>query len=261
MLRGGLFNKKALTKWEVHEYLSQFDEINQYLPNTLLYKDYNQLLQFLMVYRCAYMKPITGFKGRKVSKLTYIDDGIKLETVENKKSESTFIKNPAKFFHSNFKKNSYIIQPCLNLNILNDRVVDFRLTIDKDKKGAWKVIGFVGRQGQSGSVVSNRSSGGKVEMGEAILRQAFNISTEELDDLEKNMKTLAVMVAEMLDTSSLHFGKLAIDLGIDQDKRLWIIEVNNRYPNDEIMVFAGKPDLYEELKLTNLLYAKKLAGF
>jgi glutathione synthase/RimK-type ligase-like ATP-grasp enzyme len=94
-----------------------------------------------------------------------------------------------------------------------------------------------------------------------VLKQAFSLNRQQLNRLENRMKKLAITVAPKMDSPKHHFGKLALDLAIDTKRKLWIIEVNNRNLNDELFNFTGQLQVSKQIKLTNLLYTKRLAGF
>ena len=50
-------------------------------------------------------------------------------------------------------------------------------------------------------------------------------------------------------------------MGMDQDGKLWIIEINNVYPNHTIALDAEDSLMYRTVMSTPLLYAKWLTGF
>ena len=119
---------------------------------------------------------------------------------------------------------------------------------------------MVGRIGVEGSVVSNRSSGGKVVNGKDLLLSAFNFSEEEMLNYYQKMSEIATKAAEELDKYE-NIYKYGVDIGIDRHRHIWIIELNNRSPNDNIFSYVGDYDTVLKIKDSRLFYAKYLAGF
>jgi hypothetical protein len=110
-------------------------------------------------------------------------------------------------------------------------------------------------------VVSNYSSGGSVEPIETLVKNHFHFNNEEVLELKENINSISYKILDSIKNSGHDFGKLAFDIAIDKNLRLWIIEVNNRSPDDFLFARAGDRDTTYQIKLDNMLYAKWLAGF
>jgi len=66
---------------------------------------------------------------------------------------------------------------------------------------------------------------------------------------------------EQLEQTGFRYGNLGFDIAIDTNNHIWIIEINNIYPDHTIALDANDPLLYKTVMTTPLLYAKWLSGF
>jgi glutathione synthase/RimK-type ligase-like ATP-grasp enzyme len=258
-----LFNYKILNKWEIHQILFAFPEVKVYLPETYLYENPNQVLRLLEKHKSIYIKPLSSFGGMGVRKLTKTAHSFLLEyreAMENIKvdMEEESLKD---YFISSLEPEKYLIQQGLNIEYMDKRVCDFRVALNKDQNGKWKVSGIAARIGNKESVVSNFLSGGSVTSFEKVLLNHFQLEDRKISEMKEKVMALSIKIINCLEKSGQRFGKLAIDLAIDKELRLWMIELNNRSPNDFLFAYAGDIETTYEMKLDNMLYAKGLAGF
>jgi hypothetical protein len=120
---------------------------------------------------------------------------------------------------------------------------------------------MVSRYGGKQSIVSNISSGGLAEATWTMLLNYYKGDEEKAFRKLNHMKHLGLQTARQLETSGFHYGNLGMDMGMDQDGKLWIIEINNVYPNHTIALDAEDSLMYRTVMSTPLLYAKWLTGF
>ena len=118
----------------------------------------------------------------------------------------------------------------------------------------------MGRNGVKGHIVSNRHRGGKVEQAYLTLSKMFADKNKTIEYIKK-MERLAIQAAQTIEYCGFHFGKLGIDIGIDIEGHVWLIEINHRNPNDFVASFSGDKNLVNLIRLANMQYAKRLAGF
>ncbi|WP_422392726.1 YheC/YheD family protein [Mesobacillus harenae] len=57
----------------------------------------------------------------------------------------------------------------------------------KDENQLWKCIGWIGRCGIPGSIVSNRSSGGNGETGYSVLASLLGTQSSEVKDIKDKL--------------------------------------------------------------------------
>ena len=259
-----LFNYKILNKWEIHQLLSTSNELEPYLPNTTVYDDPQILIGFLHRYNNVYVKPILGYGGKGIMKFSKLEGELLLEYRENDVNREIAFSNQEvleSYLVEMPTMNHYIVQQGLELKLMDNRVIDFRVALNKDGTGVWKTSGIVARMGSLDSIVSNFSSGGIVDTFEHTLQDQLDLDQNTVERIKEEIHFVAHQTIQYLEKSGQYFGKLAIDIAIDQNFKLWLIEVNNRSPNDFLFSHAGDWDTTFQIKLDNMMYAKWLAGF
>ncbi|RNA66216.1 YheC/YheD family protein [Alteribacter keqinensis] len=263
VLKGKIFNSTHFNKWQMYKMLKKFPEINNHLPETKVYKSTMDILHFTQG-SSAYLKPLSGKKGKRILKIDRQDNGITISAGKGNNTKKYKFQNSEqvhRFVKKIYKRSRLIIQRNLNLDIIPGHQVDFRVVMVKDQDKHWNSLFIFGRKGARGNIVSNRSQGGKVYRGTELLMEAFNLDETEAAGFIKRMSELAILAAEKVDKSGHNMGFYGIDLGVDQNKKIWIIEMNNRSPNDNIGSKIGERKVLYNARYYNMMYARRLAGF
>lgn len=259
-----IFNYKTLDKWTMHHRLSQFEEVNKHLPATALYNDTNDVMEFMNKHQDVYIKPITGKKGLGIYNVVFNDEKFIVKTREKKENMEWNFSDKVEFtnfLQERLTKGNYIIQKTIDIRV-NNKTMDFRVGVDKDQSGTWKNYMFISRVSGDNSIVSNRAlSQGTIQYIPDVLREIYNMNDQEINEYVERMKKLALNVANKLELTGIGLGKLAFDIAIDNDKNIWIIEINSKYPDDNLMNELDNRKKYYEIRHVNMLYAKRLAGF
>src|SRR5690625_1101784 len=257
-----VFNDINFNKWEMYEYLNQFDDLVNFFPITERYRDMDQLLEFLDKHKGIYIKPIMGLRGKGIYKAVIKGNDIHVFTRSDGtnsvciyKKQSDFIK----FVNNSLEVNKYIIQKALEIQV-GDRSVDFRIGLNKDDTGNWVTSMAVARISARGSIVSNIASGGEVKYISEALKENYNIGEQETILYESDIINLANKVANRLEQTGLNLGVLAFDIAMDGSHNLWLIEINNKSPDDTLANKLDGGKTYQNIRKLNMLYAKSLSG-
>jgi len=264
MIGDKFFNSYYCDKWKVHQLLYLNEEIRHHIPKTSLYQTSEDIYGFLKQHPTVYIKPIRGSLGKGIYQLSKTKIGY---VVRTRKRSGNVVKNfrtsnqVNNYLLKKLKRNNYVLQEALDL-AFNRKVHDFRLIMVKDQAGNWRDLGLLGKYGPENSVVSNWSNGdgGNIEVGEKTLKRLFNLTDNEAETIRKKMADMAILAAKELD-SYYHYGNFGVDIGIDRDKNIWILEMNNRDPHHHGAGGAERWDIVYNACLSNMLYAKKLTGF
>ncbi|EEG78874.1 YheC/YheD family endospore coat-associated protein [Dethiobacter alkaliphilus] len=259
-----IFNSYIFNKWEMHTWLSNFETTKPYLPETILYETAKDALWFLKTYNEAFIKPISGSQGEGILTAKKIgnhyvfkfreEGNIQKKIIETQEEAMAFMKRL-------LRKDAYIIQQPLSLLKHEDRVIDFRMLLVKDQNGKWEDFNLITRFGKSGSYVSNISDGGSAELAMSTFTGIFSLSAERAYKFRQEIAQVCIDAALNLEKCGIHVGNLGIDVAIDQDFKIWIIEINNKDPNHTISIDANDRQTFYQIKKANMLYAKFLAGF
>ncbi|MBM7662841.1 glutathione synthase/RimK-type ligase-like ATP-grasp enzyme [Bacillus mesophilus] len=257
-----VFNFPHFSKWEMHNILSP--KLSHSLPDTICYQDPVDVLDMVIKHGNVYVKPINGRLGRKIYRIIKAPQKIAVEYTYRKKNRIKYFTSNEKFLlfiKEQLIPKAYLIQEAIPLMIQGDRVIDFRMIMVKNELGKWENIGIFSRFGKKGSIVSNISSGGHTELAELTLQTIWKLSNEEINEVKRNMLHIANQSLQLLEEQGYHFGNIGFDLGLEANRKIYIIEINHQNPDPYIALFAKEKGLFYLTRFKNMMYAKKLAGF
>lgn len=226
-LRIPIFNDRFLSKWEVHEIISKQNLINPYLPVTTLFTK-EQLEKMITEHPTIFLKPIQGSQGRNIIRITKNKEFI-LEISGLMEDYFVFTSLPKllAFVDKQIDKRPYLVQQGVPLLTFQNRPLDFRVLCHRNVHDLWKVTSLVARASAEKQFVSNISYGGEIMKPLSALIPSFNQDTSL--KLIAHMKELAVDIANILSNQSEGMiCELGIDIGVDQQGKLWLIEVNSK---------------------------------
>ncbi|SFC77961.1 YheC/D like ATP-grasp [Bacillus sp. OV322] len=258
------FNSHVFNKWEIWQRLSKNDQLSRSLPKTGLAVNLQEVKKLMVESGCIYLKPVTGSQGkgiyqlektRKNYKVNYRLDGLNRTMVLDTWDAVE------KYLIGELNLKKYIFQKRIPLLKSNDRIIDFRVIVVKDQNGTWVVPGMITRYGVKDSIVSNISSGGSAEKTWDTLVRIYNNDYNEAFKKYKEMEQKSILCCKFLEEKEIHLGYIGVDIGMDEDKNLWIIEINNRYPDMTIALDANDFQLYDHTQAAPLHYSKWVAGF
>lgn len=257
-----VFNNFDFNKWSIHKILEASYKVKDYLPHTILYESPEDLYVFLSKYPKAMVKSISTTKDSYIYKVSKEYDYIVI--TNPKKGESKRIKYSEKkqayeVFSKYFKERECMIQQSIELLTTHNRTIDFRVIVIKNPDGKWQVMNMFARQGKPGHVVSNVYP--FVELGKETLKEVWDLNDVKTAMLIKEISDKSREAVQVIEDKGVHFANAIVDIKVDENEDIWILDVQYRNPSHEIALVAGYPDLYYEILKTNMLYAKKLAGF
>jgi glutathione synthase/RimK-type ligase-like ATP-grasp enzyme len=226
-----LFNERFLSKWEVYNQIFHEKHLLPFLPKTKILTKEN-LYELAQEYETVFIKPVHGSQGRNIIKLNKEeDDQYSLQTSIAALNGSTGIKYCLEEMYKQLKpvlsNRYYIIQQGIDLVTYQSCSMDFRVLCHKNLNNDWKVTSIVARVAAEAEFVSNIARGGRMLKPLNVLRTCFG--HKKSIQVLALMKELALETASTISDSSTGItGELGIDIGVDQDGKLWIIEVNSK---------------------------------
>lgn len=236
-------------KWKIHQILSS-SPLKQFLPVSSSYSP-EELRRFLDQFGQVIIKPKTGQLGNRVYLI--------------KKNNNTYdfhqgTKSPVASFHSwqNLLEgisphvtNSFLLQQFVTLSAVNGRVFDLRILLQKDGQGVWQATGALTRFALRYSYITN-------------LAQAIEPASETLERvfpgqrLMTKLEEISIQAAQLVEQSLGSLGEISVDFGLDQQGRIWIIELNSK-PMKNTFSALGDPKLMQTIYEQPLRYALYLA--
>jgi len=246
-------------KWQVHQALSRQLRISPYLPETRLYhKHSHDLTEMLRLYKKVYLKARQGSRGREVMQVSLLHGGRLEYRYFDGKLFSGIVDQ--QFFHrvldGFFGDRGFIIQQPIDLITFNDSVVDLRAEMQRNGEGWLEIIAVPVRVGCSRSPITTHGTCFRFEH---FFSDLLNYNLSALEELSEDLRTLLFHIYQALEITYGPFGELGLDIGLDKNKRLWLIECNSQSAKVSLMNAYGGSTVRKAF--TNpLQYAQYLAG-
>ncbi|MEV5027764.1 YheC/YheD family protein [Paenibacillus sp. LPE1-1-1.1] len=212
-----------LNKWEVYNLLYQTN-LKQYIPNTLLFHR-EQILKQLDLYHQIYVKPIYGSQGNKVYRLARNEAGDVVISLHTHYPSYTLKKNDAvKKMEQLIGRKTYIIQQGIKFQQLQDSNFDIRALVQKNIEGKWTVTVITSRIAYSHCF--NTSLCTAVYNSSELLTKLY--SEKQRDEILQTIHYVSIQAAQEIEYKYGLMGELSVDFALDQESKLWIIEVNGK---------------------------------
>ena len=225
------FNDRFLSKWEVYEQLKDKTQLNPYIPETKLFSK-ETFQDFAQKYDTIFLKPIHGSQGRNIIKLKKEENQhYSFQTSLTPESDNINQRYTLEELYLQIKpllhNRIYIIQQGITLMTHELKAMDYRVLCHKNQNNQWSVTSTVARIATEREFVSNLARGGTITRPLNALRTCM--SHKQSLVVLALMKELALETATVIcDHSKGITGELGIDIGIDQDGKPWLIEVNSK---------------------------------
>lgn len=225
-----IFNEKFFQKWEVHKQLSQFKEVQQWIPETWINPTEEILRDMLNRYKMIYLKPVGGSLGIGIYQLLPGRDGSVIARFRiNKQNVARRYASVRSYLRQEFnprKIQRYVAQQGINLININGFPIDFRVHLNKNIKDEWEITGIGAKMAGKGSVTTHVRTGGKVLSTEQVLNKVFAQSAEKVMN---SIKNVCILIARALEkTTNGPLGELGLDVGIDESGNVWLFEANSK---------------------------------
>ncbi|CFW96504.1 Endospore coat-associated protein YheC/D [Syntrophomonas zehnderi OL-4] len=256
------FNPSFLNKWQVYKLLCMNEELLPYLPETMVLNREN-LEKMLPKYQQLFIKPANGSLGRGIIIINRHNHNKISYTVYSRVKHHGSADSPTDFLkRTNFlrQKKAYIVQQGINLAKYHDSAFDLRIIYQKDHTGNWMISKKFVRVAARGSSISNLSRGGRAEKSKKVLTHILHRNKSLIEEKNNEIKLLCETVACTLEKNCRKlFGELGLDIGIDNNGKLWLIEVNSK-PRKTTVTESSQRIMHNTFKRP-LEYAAYLAGF
>jgi hypothetical protein len=245
MGKGKCFNhRNKFDKLLVYRHLRK--EFADFLPPTVPF-DEKTAAQMLERYPVLYFKPCYGNGGKGVIRAARQING-EIHIGDHYFVPETIVRN-MKDFQKEIKREiggkPYLVQAGIPIGHVNGQIFDIRALVQKNGKGKWSVTNMISRIASPGSF--NTSMCDAVRLAEGVLLQLFPAGTTE--EILSAVREISLKAASVLEKKSkYHLGELSVDFALDNEGKLWMIELN------------GKPQkvLYEDLDDVSKVYQRPM---
>jgi len=220
------------SKWEVHERLSKYPDVKNYLPETTIYNSFSDVLSMLNEYKFIFVKASWGTQGKQVLSIEQIDEKYKLNFNEHGLKEIIFEKiEDVKMFVENFSRGrEIVIQQGIRLLKYDGRNMDLRLLMMKDRQGKWEAVQHHCRVAKGTYTITNCSLGADwINYEKAYPHLSSPFCKRGIPDKEEIVNaTMKVLYYYEKEFGS--FGEIGMDMAVDIYGDIWFIEANSTRP-------------------------------
>lgn len=250
-----LFNPHFFNKASLFEILKKNSSVRPFLPETRVFRKNKDLKYMLEKYPFVYLKPLDGMAGKGIFRLEQMGEGFLLKFQQGKDIIHRNFKNKSEAF--DFFKEAcqvpYLVQQGIELAKYEEKIFDFRLLMQKNKRGDWELTGVGIRQSGEGNITTHVPRGGSVQSPMEILPLVFPSSSPA--SILQRLERISFTITKALEENWPALGEISMDIGIDRKGHLWFFEANSK---------PGKfdePDIRKR-SLENLInYARCLTHF
>nr|WP_263325971.1 YheC/YheD family protein [Neobacillus sp. Marseille-Q6967] len=249
------FNAQYFDKWQFWNWLSPYKELKKHLAETTNKVSIANVDKYIDLYNGVYLKPKGGSRGKGIYYITKTEN--QYLVMENYQEEiRTLSKEDMINYLSRYS--FYLLQQPIKLQTFEGRKVDYRVMLQKNDTGNWQCTGIIARFGNTNSISSNFKANGFALEGTMALRTQFGY--DELSAFKKYQEiiNLCIKMACKVDEIAGNYADLGIDVGIDQDNKIWVIEMNKRPDHDFPLIIKDRK-MYYQVKSNPVLYAKYIA--
>ncbi|MEW5785843.1 MAG: YheC/YheD family protein [Bacillota bacterium] len=257
-----LINSCTLEKWQVFQKLAKFKYVNKFLPATILYNQFEDVIDMLARYGSVFLKNPAGSGGRSVLSVEKQENGFSVNYYKKRAHQKQFARSlgDLQLLVEDLLKRmpeKIIVQQGIRLIKYNGRLLDLRVLLVKDKNGKWSAVYNQARVAQKGTVITNLSLGGDV----ANYSTLYPELKKRYPQLPANHEIclICVIIARYIEKAFGPFGEIGMDIGIDETGRVWFLEGNSKpskLPEKFIEDNEGiSPQFLMTLEYAKLLYS------
>lgn len=231
-------------KCKIQSHLVKSPLLKPLLLPTEQVKTEQQFADFLKKYGSVMLKPINGWGGKGIIKVTMDKDRFKVEQ-NYVKPKSMPLSRLGPFLRGVLRNGGrHLVQKWIDIRNHDGNVFDIRALLQKNGEGIWKITGTAVREGKRGVITSNIKSGGSAYDVKAYLKKQFG--DEKGEELAKSIAEVSEHIPPFLEKSyKSRLSELGIDLAVDTSGRLWLLEVNIK-PGKSIMKLVYGKKAWEQ---------------
>ncbi|MBM6618220.1 YheC/YheD family protein [Bacillus suaedaesalsae] len=251
-----IFNSDFVGKWKQYKLFSANKNLKLHLPETRNLTSKHVIYEMLDKYKSVYLKPHNSANGKGIFYLQRLNGGYLLQDTENHTLTFPSMKKVANYFRTNKVTSDYLVQQPIPFKH-NNRNLDFRFYMQKNKKKKWTSPGFTAKISKENSINTNFKNRDLLLYGMEALKSIYNLNQSEALEKANEMFSICRNACETIEMQGIHLGDVAFDLILDQQKKTWILELQIRYGRDNHI----NKKTFKKLMTNPIEYAKVLAGF
>ncbi len=257
------FNPSFFGKWKTHNLLSKHEILQKYLPETRVFKSSTDVIELLKTHGTVFLKPSGGSSGRGIIRISTGLTAYSANYRTARKVRQLELEDVEKL--NNYLKQfiggtRYIVQQGLSLAKIHGCPFDIRVLMQKNRAGKWKRTGMAARVAGEGNYISNIHAGGHAEKLSYVLPLIFT-DPKKVQQIKREINRVTSIIASWISTEENPlFGEIAIDLGVDDSGKVWVIELN-AVPGRTVFRRIGATKIHSHAISRPMEFAYYLSGF
>ncbi|XEC93655.1 YheC/YheD family protein [Paenibacillus tarimensis] len=255
---GKIFNSYFFNKWELQQSFSRDPSVGKHIPCTKRMDNFPTFEEMLNLYGAVYLKPVNGSMGKGIHKAQKADKGYLFTLRDKTKIMLDDRSRVSAFLRKIIREKKYLIQQAVDYTHDNKHV-DFRVIMQKDRHMQWTCTGIVARYGKDGRIYTNDVS--SVALGRTALQTVFGLQEEDAARKEQEIVSVCTEACRVIDKTYGVFGDAGFDVAVDRQLNVWILEINSRHNHSVASYAKEDPYMFGTVLARPLEYAKSLAGF
>ena len=194
----------------------------------------------------VFIKPFYGAQGKsvfRVERLNHEEINVSLHSL----AASFICKDVDETMHllkQHLGTGTYLIQQGIQTRLWNRKHFDIRVLMQKNKSGAWAVSNIASRIAYR--QYFNTAVCEEVRDADSLLSQLFD--STELNVLFQTLHQTSILAAREAEQPMGLLGELSVDYVVDEQDKLWIIEINGKPQKSiysELPGYAFKTRIYK----------------
>ncbi|MED4400432.1 YheC/YheD family protein [Metabacillus fastidiosus] len=209
------FNDSFFNKWTIHQILQQNKQLLPHLPKTIIYSDLNSVFSMLYRFKSIYLKPVQGYKGKGIFKVSFHKGLYELYEQEEK---TTFTKEElSEEIKKRIEEKQYIIQKEIKTDQFEQCKYDLRAICIYDEK-RYNIINIGVRKANKGNILTHVPNGGEIIHLDKIKNR-----------YDKNeIFWLADEVGKSISAAYHFVGEFSLDIGLSRNGHPYIFDINSK---------------------------------
>jgi hypothetical protein len=238
----------VISKWENALLMRQDEYVAPHIPITHRLNE-ETLKQMLKFFPFVYLKPDNSCQGKGLMRVDRLENGHYELQARDDGTRSTHSSYSSLLQAIKRKKMNryYIVQQGINSKTLGGRMFDIRVHLMRID-GRWVVAGIVARVARKKGFVTNSYSGGKSKHVFPLLIEKLGYNEEEAHLVIDELTGLSLRATKRISSVYPKWPEFGLDIGIDQEGRLWIYEINI-HPGTLVFKNLGREEYRHILKM------------
>lgn len=252
----------AFNKSDLYQHLNQDQNVRPHLPPTVNVEKWSDMESSLLKFRHAYVKAHRGRKGLQVMRVERLpnDTGYLYSySIIGKlvRGKAINMESLLKTIRAFFGDKKVIVQRAIDLvKIKNNRLVDFRAEVQRNKQNDIDIVGICARVGRPNSPITTHSSAYRYDV---YLPKLFpRYTAQKLNVLKSNIQDFLHKVYASVEKKYGEFGEIGIDFAVDKKGKIWLIECNAQSAKVSIVKAYGAKA--QRVFLNPLEYARTIVN-